>query len=195
MTRVPANLGTATGRFSKPTIIWNGPAFTRQLREDVFRGLTLGTQLLRRKIVRRISKSAVTKRGAVSPSKRARRPRVLTHSKPGEPPRAISGKLRQSIFASVSRVDMVGTVGTKVDHGVAMELGVKKSVTITPKRKKVLVFGVNGMWVFTKRVRRGPIAPRPYIVSTMKMNQRQISITIFGPIRRRLGMGTLLLGR
>lgn len=197
MSRIPPG----SGRFTKPTIQWNGKAFQRVLREDLIRGLTLATQLLRKKVVREISKSAITKAGAVSPSKGGRSPRVLTHSRPGKPPRAISGKLRQSIFASVNKADasnvesMFGAVGTKLDYGVGLELGTRKTFTIRPKRKKALVFGVNGVWVFTKRVRRGPIAKRPYIVVTMKKNQRQISAGIFGPLRRRLGGGRLQFGR
>ena len=82
----------------------------------------------------------VGKGGAKSPSaKSKRKPRRYQHSKPGEPPRAITGKLRQSIFQSTDRGRMLGSVGTTLKYGAGLEKGTAAH-KIVAVRKKALAF-------------------------------------------------------
>jgi len=181
--------GAMTPRTGKATVQWYGPAVTRQLRRDLIRGLRLATAWTRKRIVKRISKSSRVGGGARSPTKGGRKPMRFQHSRPGEPPRSDTGKLRQSIYGQVSVTALRGEVGTTLKYGAALEKGVRGGTFIRPKQKKVLVFGVGGRWRFSKGHAQGAIKPRPYIWSTVTQNRRKLMALIVRPARARMGAG------
>ncbi len=169
---------------------WYGPQVARRIEAAAFRGLRKAAAHARRRIVQRISLSASVGRGAVSPTPGGRPPRRYQPSRPGEPPRARTGKLRQSIFDSADRGAMAATVGTKLKYGVYLERGTGPSL-IEPRRKRALVFGgwvssAGGMkwgWVFTGRVYHPGIRPRPYIRTTIEQERARLFRIIVDEIR------------
>jgi len=126
----------------KATIRWYGPQVKGKVKTAAYKGLRRATAYTQKKIKLAISKPAmVGKGGAKSPSaKSKRKPRRYQHSKPGEPPRAITGKLRQSIFQSTDRRRMLGSVGTTLEYGAGLEKGISHDFPIQAKRKKSLAF-------------------------------------------------------
>lgn len=125
----------------KPIIRWFGKKTKAAVRKRAYDGLRRATAFVQGQIKVVISKPAmVGKGGAKSPSaKSKRKPRRYQHSKPGEPPRAITGKLRQSIFQSTDRKRMLGSVGTTLKYGANLERGVSAH-DIRANRKKSLAF-------------------------------------------------------
>jgi len=168
---------------AKNRIKWYGDAVNAEFNAKAKAAMRIVVQVVRSGIVRRISTSA--RAGGMGGPKGRRSPKRNTkamrfnHSKPGQPPHKDTGTLARSIFGQVDPVGwhggvIVGRVGTTVKYGAYLELGVKKSRTVTAKRKKTLAFGYNGTWVFPKVSHPGPIAPRPFIHSTIKMMRPQI---------------------
>ena len=64
-------------------------------------------------------------------------------------------------------------VGTKKKYGVHLEKGATVPPRV-PKRKKFLVFGVGGKWVFTRYAAGFKLAPRPYLLATLKRKKATI---------------------
>jgi phage gpG-like protein len=59
-------------------------------------------------------------------------------SKPGEPPRKQTGRLRGSVTYEVDAKSMVARVGTNVLYGKALELGTKKGLAPRPWLRRAL---------------------------------------------------------
>lgn len=155
---------------TRPTIKWHRSAEAK-VRVAAGRGLRKAAALARSRIVRAISKSARVGSGGIrTPMKGAGPPMMFQRSKPGEPPRADTGKLRQSIFWSHDAARMAATVGTTLKYGVTLELGQKSRKPVVAKRKKTLAFGYQGRWVFPKVSHPKPIKKRPYVVATVQKN-------------------------
>ena len=167
----------------KPTIRWFGRQTKAAVRKKAYDGLRRATAFAQAEIKRAISKPAmVGKGGAKSPSaKSKRKPRRYQHSKPGEPPRAITGKLRQSIFQSTDRGRMLGSVGTTLKYGAGLEKGTTAH-EIVAVRKKVLVFGLGDQWIFTKRVDHPGVKKRSYLWATIQKHKRKIRQILLGRI-------------
>lgn len=194
----------------KVKIQWYGKQVEATVRKGAYRGIQRASATARKMIVRKISKSArgAGSGGARSPRKGSKKAMKLWHSRPGQPPRSDTGKLKQSIFWSASRSKMLGSVGTRLAYGAHLERGTKKTRIIRPKRKKVLVFpgwvsvagrGKAGTgarsqwgWVFAKRVQMKPLKARPYIWVTVKRHRGRLSRQIFAEIQKtmRAGGGT-----
>lgn len=201
----------------KPVIKWYGPQVSAKVNRKAYEGLRRATAFAQRKVKEAISKPAmVGKGGAKSPSaKSKRKPRRYQHSKPGQPPRAITGKLRQSIFQSTDRKRMLGSVGTTLKYGAALEKGVRAH-EIRATRKKALVFpGWVGKaaeytktgkvrkgkgersewgWVFRKRVRHPGIARRPYLFKTIGKHRARIRQILLGRVRALFAGGRVTFG-
>lgn len=184
----------------KATIRWYGPQVKGKVKAAAYKGLRRATAYAQKRIKLAISKPAmVGKGGAKSPSaKSKRRPRRYQHSKPGEPPRAITGKLRQSIFQSTDRRRMLGSVGTTLRYGANLERGANIPAR-TATRKKAMVFGgwlhkeAEWGWVFTKRAKGFKLKKRPYLWATVKKNKVRIKALIFGQIKQAM-KGQVKLG-
>ena len=121
--------------------VWNGDAITAQMRIAAVRGLRKAASFARSEIIKAISVSArVGEGGARFPKEGAGAPQLFDHSKAGEPPRADTGKLRQSVFARVDADSLVATIGSTSLVSVFMEKGTAAH-DIYPVNKKCLCFG------------------------------------------------------
>lgn len=110
----------------------------------------------------------------------------LSPSRPGEPPRKLSGHLRRTIASETDKQAMVARVGTNLPYGKFLERGTKGGGEIVAGPGKALPIYVGnqqvqakpgrsarfraGDFIFRKRVRRGPMAPRPFLVPTLRAN-------------------------
>jgi len=178
----------AAPKSSGALIVWNGEAYIQSMKAELRKGLNLATAYARKQIVRAISKSGRLSSGARSPHKGAKPPGTFRHSKPGEPPRAITGKLRQSIFGYVHGSGTYGVVGTTLKYGAALEKGATIPAR-TPKRRKVLAFASGGQWVFARYAKGFKLKKRPYIFSTVKKNRNKIMYLISKPAREKFTKG------
>ncbi len=146
-------------------IKWKGKEFTKQfekmmvgrlggigalLRRDVlwllrrpFRGGGKGAQ-------RERDKAGKFRKGGNGPRTRYNPLRRGEPSKPGEPPRADLGRLRQSVFSRVDKKRLNVAVGVTVKYGLALEIG-------------------------TSRMR-----PRPYLRPALNRNTAQIQMILTG---------------
>ena len=103
-------------------IDWNDRAFTKKVKAILGSRLAGSAELLRKQVLLNIKK-AFQEGGEET---RYGPKREGTPSKPGEPPKADLGLLRQSIFADVDKKQLTAEVGTTVKYGRALELGKKK---------------------------------------------------------------------
>lgn len=154
-------------------IRWNGNKVQREMRRTVVLALRKGSDLAKTLIQREIRQPARSgSGGARSPKKGAGPPMQFNRSKPGEPPKADTGRLIRSIFARVYPSRLHARVGTNVKYGVYLEEGVEGGKLIVPVRKKVLCFPVAGAWIMRPRVTQGEIKARPFIRKTINKNWR-----------------------
>lgn len=93
-------------------------------------------------------------------------------SKPGEFPRKQTGKLRSSVAYTIDRENLTARVGTSLKVGRWMEFGVKGGKVITPKNKRVLADAAGN--IYGKKVIQGAIAPRPWLLKTLKESRGQL---------------------
>lgn len=154
---------------------WHGEGAKAWLEAAANRGIEAVVARGKKLCQQAVSVSGNTGSGAISPRPGGGPPRKYTHSAPGEPPRALTGKGRQSVMS-----DMIGpakgVVGTTSKVMAWLERGVSGGKEILPTRKKCLVFpgyDAQGIWtwIFRKRVTQGPIAPRPWLLRTLKNNK------------------------
>ncbi len=171
---------------AKANVIWHGMRVNKRTQAALFDGLRKGVDFARTQIVRRISRSSrVGGGGTRHPQKGAGPPMQFKHSRPGQPPRRDTGKLAQSIFGTESREIMEGFVGTTLKYGAYLELGTRPH-RIMPRRKKMLAFGKQGVWRFSRGVAHPGTAKRPYILSTVRLHQVQIGAIIINTARARM---------
>jgi len=178
-------------RFGGTQVFWFGAELRGRVKRGAGRGILLGCEHLKVSIMRRLSVSSRSVQGArfpkkPAPGRKARKPMLFKHSRPGEPPRFDTGKLRQSIYKDVDRAMPLGVVGTHSKIGVMMEKGTRAHV-IAPKRKKSLVYGGTRdgvrQWIFARRIHHPGTKKRPFIKSTLRRERREISRLIFREIR------------
>jgi len=62
----------------------------------------------------------------------------VERSKPGEPPRKQTGRLRGSVTHEIDEETMTARVGTNVDYGKHLELGTKKGILPRPWLRRAL---------------------------------------------------------
>lgn len=94
-------------------------------------------------------------------------------SKPGEFPRKQTGALRSSVAYDIDPENLVARVGTSLRVGRWMEFGTRGGKEITPKEAKVLADAGQGIF-FGKKVIQGAIAPRPWLLRTLKESRGKI---------------------
>lgn len=96
--------------------------------------------------------------------------RTYRASSPGKPPAQATGRLRQSLKTSVGEEKgmIVGIAGTSLPYGLMLDKGTRGGKTIYPRKGKFLVFEVDGKKVFAKKVVQGPIAPRPWLMPSLR---------------------------
>ncbi len=93
-------------------------------------------------------------------------------SRPGEPPRKITGFGAANVSYSLDQAKMIGKVGVMKggSYMIDLELGTRAERTITAKAGKALMIPDRRIkkWVFRKRVTIKPIKPRPWLLATAK---------------------------
>jgi len=62
----------------------------------------------------------------------------ITRSKPGEPPRKQTGRLRASVTREVDESSLTARVGTNVDYGKFLELGTSRGLKPRPWLRRAL---------------------------------------------------------
>lgn len=63
---------------------------------------------------------------------RGRKVGPIERSRPGEPPRKQTGRLRASVTHEIDEKALVGRVGTNVEYGAALELGTRRGLAPRP---------------------------------------------------------------
>lgn len=188
-----SRIGMTGSRGGGVTFRWYGREAARKLEEGVWRGLQRASEYARTLIVREISKSGrvggggrrhpgygLTKGGR---KRKAGAPMHFSRSRPGQPPKSDTGRLRRSIFRDGDRRRLRAVVGTTLKYGVYLERGAH----IPPRRprfKKVLVFAANGQWVYTRFASGFRLRRRPYLVRTVAKHRRKLSRVIQREIQR-----------
>ena len=127
-----------------PVVKFDSADYERRAREAAVRGVNKAAAKLRNEVLRSINKQAPFLGLAKGAHKGAAPPRVYAKAVAGQPPRSITGKLRQSIFQSQATVDRIeARVGTthRAPLALSIELG-SKPHAIRPRHKKRLAFGV-----------------------------------------------------
>lgn len=133
------------------TLKWSGKELEKAAREQVYGKLLLACEHVKGLAVKNVSKSA----------------RSNGPSREGEYPHADTGRLRNSIFASVDEKTLEGIVGTNLKYGLWLEYGTRGGRVITAKGGKMLSWlGKGGRRVFAKSVTLGPIKGRSYLRRT-----------------------------
>ncbi len=102
---------------------WYGDVTSDRIKKAILRRLTKVATLLKTEIKKKISVSS-----------------KIFRSIPGEPPRAETRTLAQSIFTHVgeSGGTQFAIVGTPKEYARALEFGTRGGITIVPKKKKAL---------------------------------------------------------
>lgn len=99
-------------------------------------------------------------------------------SKPGEPPRKITGFGAGNVLADYDQAALKSRVGVAqgARYMVAMELGVSSPVTIRARAKKALMWYSFGArkWMFAKSVTLPPRPKRAFLLPTLQKHWSQI---------------------
>lgn len=161
---------------------YNGEELRNAMREGIRRGVQAVIGRAQKLCMQAVSISGRGVGGAVSPPSRNRPgrgnrrplPEMVEHSRPGEPPRSLNGKGRQSIMSQMVD-ERSGIVGTTLKYMGYLEMGVEGGTIIRATRKRCLAFpGFNDAgawdWILRRSVRQGAIAPRPWLVPTVENN-------------------------
>ncbi|MHC4406547.1 MAG: hypothetical protein ACYTG0_43535 [Planctomycetota bacterium] len=124
---------------AEPRIKWNGKQVLKEVQVEVVKRMHQATAHLETATRRNLNKG---------------KSRVSGGSAPGKFPHADTGTLRDSIFrrVDVSGDVVTGDVGTKLQYGLALELG----ATIRPKKAKALAVPVS------KEAKRHGFGPRSF---------------------------------
>ena len=167
---------------------WHGKEATILLAQEMHKRVKMASLL-----VQRVTQHLLKRGGRTESGFGKAKARVGSyHSKPGEPPRTQTGRLRRSIRAEVEpKVPSVagllkgfeGRVGTNIVYGRELEMG-RPARTIKVKTKKVLAarVGTQGWVYFGKEVRLPPMAPRPYLRPAYHRSLRAIQAIFRRPM-------------
>jgi hypothetical protein len=138
---------------------WNGDRAMRHIADLGWEGLVRATKFLLQLIQIALNK----------PARYGKGPHDFKGAGPGEPPRKRTGHGANSVTDDYDEATMTTRVGLQPGaiYMLFLELG-SKAVEILPKNKPFLVFWVNGVKVFAKRVLKPAQAPRPWLLVTTK---------------------------
>jgi hypothetical protein len=109
---------------------WNGPEAIAYVRNRTIRWITVACLAVERRAKVLLS-VAGTGQGRDAKGK-FRRTYGANPSKPGEPPRKQTGRLRASVTHEVDEQTLRGRVGTNVEYGKHLELGTKAGLLPRP---------------------------------------------------------------
>lgn len=149
---------------------WHGDRFLGQLKLTTGQNLQAAAYHLQNKVREAISV-------ANTPRIRLRSGRYigLSPSSPGQPPRKLSGHLRRTITTELSPAKDVARVGTNLPYGKYLELGTRGGREIVAGTGRAIPIVISGALAFRRRVRRGPMAARPFLVPTLEKNAASLA--------------------
>lgn len=108
-------------------------------------------------------------------------PDGFSPSKPGEPPRSVTGWLRNHVAFALKPTQMLTQIGLRENakYGLFLEFGTKGPYKIRPRNAAFLRFQVMGAdgkkhWVQRREVTHPGIEARPWLVATLKKYWDQI---------------------
>lgn len=159
-------MAASVGVLQNVRFIWRGPVVEKNVLAELRRRLATVGEVLVNEMKTNVSSSG---------------DKGLNPSKPGQFPHANFGQLRNSLFWDYSaKMGYAVDVGSSVMHGLYMEKGVRGGKVIRPKRASFLTWvGKDGVRRYARQVIQGPIAPRPFISTTIYQQQGRIK-AIFG---------------
>lgn len=122
---------------------WDVDGATRYVKNRVIKFVTLACIEVKRRAKELLSipgtAYATGHKGPESRGKRkGQRIEGAVRSKPGEPPRKQTGRLRSSVTHEVDHETGAGRVGTNVRYGKALELGTKRGLLPRPWLRRAL---------------------------------------------------------
>ena len=104
-------------------------------------------------------------------------------SKPGEPPRKITGFGAGNVLYAFDEDKLSSKVGILKNgsYMIDLELGNQITRVIEAKGKALMIPDKRRkMWIFRKRARIGPLKPRPWLLATVKTCWSQLKALIEG---------------
>lgn len=110
-----------------------------------------------------------------------------SHSKPGEFPRKITGKMRDGVDTKLTRGKLGFGVFSSAKHANWIEFGTKGGVLIRPVRAKMLSWVSGGRRYFARSVIQGAIRDRSYVRRTLVSMRAYFAKTMgkpFGNVTR-----------
>lgn len=116
---------------------WNGPEAVVYVRKRAIRWITAGCLAVERRAKILLS-VAGTGQG-----KGKKRVYGSNPSKPGEPPRKQTGRLRASVTHEVDEQMLRGRVGTNLGYGKALELGTRRGLLPRPWLRRAFAESMN----------------------------------------------------
>ncbi len=142
------------------TFRWAGDVFTEGVHAIMTIRVMTASEHLRNRVIKNLSVSS----------------RSFGRSKPGQFPRADTGRLRNSIFKRMVQGKLAGQVGTNLNYGLWLEYGTKATV-ILPVKRKVLswIDPTTGKRVYARRVMRGAIKGRSFLRRTLWAERPKIA--------------------
>lgn len=120
-------------------VMWYGDEAMEQVRRRAAGWLTRAAITVSRRAKELLSVPGTAQRPR-STSKHRKRSRIYgaVRSKPGEPPRKQTGRLRASVAYEVDEATLSARVGTNVVYGKYLELGTKRGIAPRPWLRRAL---------------------------------------------------------
>jgi hypothetical protein len=159
--------GKPGGKGGSAKMTWYGDEVAEAVRKEMVRRLELAGAMVQTQVQKNISVSS----------------RAGGPSGPGEYPHADTGKLRMSIFYEVDEGRLEVIIGTPLKYGLYLEYGTSGGRVITAPAGKTLSWvGRDGVRMFAKTVKVGPIAARSYLRRTAQEMEGQLQALFTKPI-------------
>jgi phage gpG-like protein len=112
-------------------IVWHGPEAMDHVRGRAVQFVTRAAIEVQRRAKELLSVAG-------SGRKKGRKAGPAVHSRPGEPPRKQTGRLRASVTHDVDAASLTARVGTNVEYGKYLELGTKRGIAPRPWLRRAL---------------------------------------------------------
>jgi len=110
---------------------WDGPGAEKYVRDRVVRMLHRAAIAVKNRAKELLSVSGTGR-------KNGRKAGPVTRSRPGEPPRKQTGRLRASVAHEVDEPSLTARVSTNVEYGRHLELGTKRGLKPRPWLRRAL---------------------------------------------------------
>src|SRR5262249_15403283 len=120
------------------SVDWNGAAARKFIRGEAAKALSRAAISVKNRAKILLSVAGKGKGSGGRDSKGRFLSGTVTRSKPGEPPRKQTGRLRASVAHEVDDAGLAARVGTNVKYGKWLELGTKRGLLPRPWLRRAL---------------------------------------------------------